>query len=157
MRKASLPKSTIKSFLQENNFYPFTLWNVFDITHTTSAPTKVEKRQIKQYIAQKVGDRPGLYAYMDKNGHLLYVGKAKKLVSRIFSHYNEAYYTPKETDRSVAWPDFFSKHAGELKVHWIELDGDREQRIIEEMIECWPGTQFDRDYPRRHRNKKPKR
>ncbi len=36
---------------------------------------------------QQLPDKPGIYQYFDKNGHLLYVGKAKNLANRVKSYW----------------------------------------------------------------------
>ena len=41
---------------------------------------------------QQLPDKPGIYQYFDKNGHLLYVGKAKNLANRVKSYWQ---FTPK--------------------------------------------------------------
>ncbi|QOP44462.1 excinuclease ABC subunit UvrC [Sulfurimonas sediminis] len=41
---------------------------------------------------QQLPDKPGVYQYFDKNGHLLYVGKAKNLAKRVKSYWQ---FTPK--------------------------------------------------------------
>ena len=42
--------------------------------------------QLKETIEQ-LPKSPGVYQYFDKNGHLLYVGKAKSLHSRVRSYW----------------------------------------------------------------------
>jgi len=43
---------------------------------------------------QQLPNKPGVYQYFDKNGHLLYVGKAKNLANRVKSYWQ---FTPKLT------------------------------------------------------------
>ncbi|MEO8664658.1 MAG: hypothetical protein ABI462_04100 [Ignavibacteria bacterium] len=150
-------KDPVKTFLEENQLIPINKnWNFFQTAHSSSIPPKDKKKEIKKYIAEHVGDRPGLYAYYDESGCLLYVGKARKLLTRIFSHYCESFCEIKENDKAAAWPAFFSKHCGDLKVYWIEIQYDRPQRIVEEMIEYYLQSQFDKEFPRGKRKIKKK-
>jgi len=141
----------MRSYLQSNGFLPIENWNVFQIIHSTKTPSRAQRKEIKTLIESHVRNLPGLYAYKDKHGSLLYVGLAQVLFDRILDHYSEAYKEVNASKKGAAWIRFFSDHVGELNVYWIELYGDREQKIIEEMIECVLGTQFDKEYPRGQR------
>jgi len=141
-----LLNAPIKCFLIQNNILPINKWNKFKIIHYIKIQNKEEKSITKKLIQHNVEDRAGLYAYM-KGDKLLYVGKAKKLKDRIFSHYKEAFYIPKEKDKSRAWPDFFAKYAGNLTVYWIEVSVEEERKIGEQMIKYIKQSEFNKEYP----------
>ncbi|MCC5917806.1 MAG: excinuclease ABC subunit UvrC [Cryomorphaceae bacterium] len=46
------------------------------------------KPHIKSYL-KTISDSPGIYQYYDKDGHLLYIGKAKNLRKRVSSYFNK--------------------------------------------------------------------
>jgi hypothetical protein len=119
----------------------------FEITHYLTVQSSDEIKRIKKELNNELGDIPGLYAYMNEDKIFLYIGKAKKLQSRILSHYKEAFYQPKETDKSRAWPDFFAKNAGNLTVYWIEIQKEEERKIAEQMIEYIKSSKFNEEYP----------
>ena len=144
---AILLNEPIKSFLMHNKILPINKWNKFEIVHHKKIQNKEEISITKKMIGHNVEDRAGLYAYM-KDDILLYVGKAKKLKDRIFSHYREAFYKSKKTDKAYAWYKFFSKYTGTINVYWLPIEGDRQRRIVEEMIELVEGTIFENEYPR---------
>jgi excinuclease ABC subunit C len=48
-----------------------------------------------QHIAHSIPLSPGIYKYYDKNGKLLYVGKAKELRKRIGSYFSKTFTTYK--------------------------------------------------------------
>jgi len=137
----------IKRFLKQNNILPINKWKNFKIVHHKKIQNKEEKSTVKKLIEHNVEGRAGLYAYM-KDGKLLYVGKAKKLKDRLFSHYRESFYKSKKTDKAYAWYKFFSKYSGPINVYWLPIEGDRQRRIVEEMIELVEGTIFENEYPR---------
>lgn len=139
-------KVTFTSFLQQIGFLPLDpqnkFWNMFYINHTIEIPTieqmKIERKRIKKELQGK----SGLYVYLDKNRKLLYVGKAKNLAGRVYSHYQEAF------RGGGVWQEFFSKYVGELNVLWCEISTDRQRRAIEEMIEEVQPSEFENIYPR---------
>ncbi|MFI5149295.1 MAG: exonuclease domain-containing protein [Bacteroidia bacterium] len=47
---------------------------------------KVDK--IKQYVLDKLPEECGVYYFMDKDGHIIYIGKSKNMYSRAQSHFN---------------------------------------------------------------------
>ena len=139
--------TAIEKFLIETKLLPIEEWNSFDITHSKYIQDKSVIEKVKKTTEKEVGIAGGLYAYINEINELLYIGKAKKLQNRIFSHYLEAFYIPKITDKSRAWPDFFAKYAGELKVYWIDIAIEEERKIIEQMIEYIKRSKFNEEYP----------
>lgn len=52
---------------------------------------KTEETDVKEYlkgIVQNLPDSPGIYQYIDENGTIIYVGKAKNLKRRVSSYFN---------------------------------------------------------------------
>ena len=52
---------------------------------------KTEETDVKEYlkgIVQNLPDSPGIYQYLDENGTIIYVGKAKNLKRRVSSYFN---------------------------------------------------------------------
>ena len=52
---------------------------------------KTEETDVKEYlkgIVQNLPDNPGIYQYIDENGTIIYVGKAKNLKRRVSSYFN---------------------------------------------------------------------
>ena len=52
---------------------------------------KTEETNVKEYlkgIVQNLPDSPGIYQYLDENGTIIYVGKAKNLKRRVSSYFN---------------------------------------------------------------------
>jgi excinuclease ABC subunit C len=52
---------------------------------------KAEETDVKEYlkgIVQNLPDSPGIYQYLDENGTIIYVGKAKNLKRRVSSYFN---------------------------------------------------------------------
>lgn len=43
-------------------------------------------------LVKVLPDKPGIYQYFDKNGTIIYVGKAKKLKKRVSSYFNRSHY-----------------------------------------------------------------
>ncbi len=148
-------KKLVYSFLKTNNLFPFERnWNEFNITHPKKL-TDNENIKVNNLIRDKVGNKSGVYLYCRKTGSsekLLYIGKAKPLSSRIYSHYRESFSFPDKVNKGEAWPTFFSKYTGRLKIYWIEIQDERVRRIIEEMLEYCFQSQFDKEYPRGKRN-----
>ena len=47
-----------------------------------------EHMSLKEQI-NALPDKPGIYQYFDKNGKIIYVGKAKSLKKRVSSYFNK--------------------------------------------------------------------
>lgn len=60
----------------------------------TKETEKESKEQIKARlmgIVQSLPDSPGCYQYLDENGTIIYVGKAKNLKRRVYSYFSKAH------------------------------------------------------------------
>ena len=54
--------------------------------------TKDEERlQRLKVIVNSLTEEPGCYQYLDKDGKVIYVGKAKNLKRRVSSYFNNSY------------------------------------------------------------------
>ena len=144
----ALMKKPIDLFLRKNGFLPITGWNVFDMTHTTTLPTTIKKKQVKQFIISKVASAQVSMPTWTDSGDFCTLGRPKSSQTESSAITMRHSTKVDDTNKAAAWPRFFATHAGDLKVFWVEVHGDREQRIIEEMIECSVGTEFDKEYPR---------
>ena len=142
-------KKPFVKFLVSHRFLPIntsnTSWRSLKITHTKAVPSPKKKTAVRLLLKNELDGHPGLYAYLNTRGKLLYVGKASNIFTRVYSHYRESF-----TGDGV-WHEFFSKHAGDLTVLWREVKTDRQRRALEEMIEEVKKSEFDRIYPRRKR------
>lgn len=128
-------KNKFLEFLVDNNFYPIEdKWNHFSIIHKVPID-EAEKQKVKTLIENHVGKKNGIYVYKDLSGNLLYIGKAKSLRNRLFSHYRECYETVPGDTKDNRWHRFFLHHQGELTIYWIEIEDEKPRRIIEEMLD----------------------
>jgi hypothetical protein len=136
-------------FLENYKFLPMSStnssWQSLEIAHTKTVPSLQKKNSVRLLLKNKLEGHPGLYAYLDAQGKLLYVGKASNIFTRVYSHYRESF------AGDGVWHEFFSDHAGALTVLWREVKTDRQRRAIEEMIEEVQKPEFERIYPRRKR------
>jgi hypothetical protein len=147
MNSDGLVKS-IKRFLKELNLLNLEAgdWNTFDITHLTREPTSAHLKNVRERLKMLFpNDCGGIYVYESKQGVILYVGKAKSLYTRVYSHYREAY--TDKGDKTGVWHFFFNKNAGDLKVYWVEIEYERERHIVEQCLELILNTSFDREFP----------
>ncbi|MFH0992683.1 MAG: GIY-YIG nuclease family protein [bacterium] len=139
-------KLALRSFLRQKGFLPLSprnkFWHKFPIVHTTDIQTGEQLKLARIKIKKELHRKSGLYAYVNKKGTLLYVGKSENLAGRVYSHYQEAF------RGAGVWQAFFSKFAGELTILWCEISTDRQRRAIEEMIEEAQPSEFEKLYPR---------
>jgi hypothetical protein len=147
-------KPIFKKFLQDYGFIPFTTknknWEQFKIEHISSPPKKKEIRKIHKDIKDAMDGKAGIYIYLNEKEEVVYVGKSVNLASRIYSHYKDAFYGV------GVWNHFFNQQVGKLTVLWREILHDRQRRALEEMIEDFQPSIFDKQFPRgkRHLTKK---
>jgi len=57
--------------------------------------------KLKEFI-KSMPNSPGVYKYFDKNGNLIYIGKAKDLKKRVSSYFNKIHYESKKLETLVA-------------------------------------------------------
>ena len=69
-----------------------------------------------------VPDVPGSYQFVDKDGRVLYVGKAKSLRSRINSYFQDPFGLPPRTAQMVEQADH---------VEWMVVDSESEALLLE--------------------------
>lgn len=67
---------------------------------TTSSPTKKSREKIFVFDAKRIPTTPGCYLFWDKDGDLLYVGKAKNIRTRVRSYFQKKDH-PTKTDIMV--------------------------------------------------------
>ncbi|MEE4193743.1 MAG: GIY-YIG nuclease family protein, partial [Anaerolineae bacterium] len=67
-------------------------------------------------------DKPGCYIYKDKNGKVIYVGKAKVLKHRVRSYFHDSAQQDNKTKQLV-------KHID--KIEWIVVGSELEALILE--------------------------
>ena len=131
-------------------------WNHFKIIHTAKKPSdhelKIVRERLHSIFPRKAA---GIYAYESKAGELLYIGKAKNLFNRVYSHYRETFIDV-GGDKSGVWHYFFNANHGELKIFWTELEGERERHIVEQCLEVVKNTKFDKQFPKGNRKLPPK-
>ena len=122
-------------------------WEVFNITHTVAEPTKEVLKDTRNYLHSKLPDElSGIYVYQSVDGTILYIGKAKKLYDRVYSHYRETY-TSVGGDKSGVWHYFFNSNPGELKIYWTKIGSERQRHIVEQCLEEYFGSKFDEEFP----------
>jgi len=145
-------KNAFGAFLEKHGFFPLSTrnryWRIFHITHPKNVPSKNELKIERFRIKDSLEGKSGIYVYLDTNETFVYIGKAKNLYSRIYSHYRESF------SGIGVWQEFFSMYKCELIVLWREIESDRQRRAIEEMIEDVTPSIFEKNYPRGKRQLK---
>ena len=132
-------KQSFEKFLKDNDFLPYSNWDSFPLSHEIPKDETEANRNFKE-IKNKVNRKSGLYVY-EKDGRILYVGKARSLFGRIKSHYIESYIevsgdTKKKSKFGAnLWHRFFSENRGMVTIYWKELKEEKERQIIEKMLE----------------------
>src|SRR3954447_4422991 len=77
--------------------------------------------ELREQVAQ-LPTRPGVYLYKDREGTVLYVGKAKNLRSRVRSYFSEERLAEAKTGTLIAEA---------RDVHFIEVDNNKEALALE--------------------------
>ncbi len=72
-----------------------------------------------------IPDRPGSYQFLDKDGRVLYVGKAKSLRQRLNSYFQDPAGLPPRTAQMVAHAD---------RVEWMVVDSEAEALVLEHSL-----------------------
>ncbi len=140
-------KKHIKRCLNKVCFLPYESWRKFSIQHDIKNEVQVprlkddfERNKIKESVRHK----SGIYIYK-KGSKVIYIGKAKKLRSRLNAHYTESYKKPSSKSNAKRWYDFFSKHRGKLTIYWKEVTNEKERRVLEQMLTFILDPEFDRE------------
>jgi hypothetical protein len=135
-------KRKITSFLKKDGYLPIDTrkWVSFYINH--SKPAKNERKANKMLIINKVGDSSGVYIYKNNLGKVLYVGKGDPLKHRLYSHYRESFEKVPGDTLDNLWHKFFFFHKGKLRVYCKIVEGEKERRIIEQMLAYVLNPQF---------------
>ena len=123
------------ALLKDSGLLPLTsgVWQHFTLKH--QPPTDPgETEQTRKVIDHQVDDANGLYVYTQQDGTVLYVGKAKPLKNRMWSHYLESFQTVKGGTKDNRWHRFFSSHQGTVIVYWAEIEDEEVRKILERML-----------------------
>jgi len=107
------------------------IWNCFVLEHKVTVCNDLKK--VRQYINNHIPNTNGLYAYKDRFGKLLYLGKGSPIKNRVYSHYIETY-KQVSGDKSGKWHRFFNKHHGNLTIYWIELEDESIRKFVEHIL-----------------------
>ena len=88
------------------------------------APTPVTDLQaLRRRLGERVENRPAVYRMLDPEGRIIYVGKAKRLRTRLLTYFRAVYPDDKAArilyaTHDIAWdytPSEFSAYLGELR------------------------------------------
>ncbi|WCN36479.1 GIY-YIG nuclease family protein [Aneurinibacillus uraniidurans] len=127
-----------EQFLIDNKFLPLNKgekrWCSFKIEHKEPKNNN-ELVSTKNYIRNEVSNKNGLYIYKNSMGQILYVGKAKPLINRLYSHYKESFQEVLGDTKDKRWHRFFYLYQGELEVYWCELEDEHCRQIVEKMLD----------------------
>ena len=84
-----------------------------------------------QSIIRSLPDKPGIYQYFDKNGRLLYVGKAKSLKNRVKSYWR---FTPKLTPNPTLSQRLQKMLLEVTSLEYILVDSEDDALILENSL-----------------------
>ena len=73
----------------------------------------------------------GVYQYFDKNGHLLYIGKAKVLKNRVKSYFK---FTPKLLPSDKLGPRIYKMISEVVSLEWIVVPNEHDALILENSL-----------------------
>jgi hypothetical protein len=99
--------------------------------------------------------KTGVYVY-EKNGETLYVGKGNPMYSRIKSHFIESCQEVPGDTKYKTWHKFFSKHRGDVRIYWKEMEDEKIRKIIEQMLNYVLRPEFEsfrKEYELKEREK----
>jgi len=125
----------------------FSSWEHFqNIKHGINDPHSFNNlKGVQKVLKEKLGNIGGIYVY-EKNGTVLYVGKAKHLRDRIRSHYRESIEpVPGDTDNRL-WHRFFSnpKRCDNINIYYKEINDEIDRQIIEKILFKELDPEFER-------------
>lgn len=80
---------------------------------------------------QQLPDKPGVYQYFDKNGHLLYVGKAKNLANRVKSYWQ---FTPELCANSQLSLRISKMINQTVSMNYIVVNSEHDALILENSL-----------------------
>ncbi len=84
-----------------------------------------------QSIIRSLPDKPGIYQYLDKNGKLLYVGKAKSLKNRVKSYWK---FTPNFTPNPTLSNRLLKMLLEVTSLEYILVDSEEDALILENSL-----------------------
>lgn len=93
-------------------------------------------------------DKPGIYAITDKNGQILYIGKAKSVYNRLKSHFNAT----QGKEKAEAWAQFFEYFNSDLKAFYFLTDSisnknlENVNQALERILQVKYNPLFDQIY-----------
>ncbi len=85
-------------------------------------------------LEEKLKELPsqaGVYQYFDKNGHLLYIGKAKVLKNRVKSYFK---FTPKLAPSDKLSPRIYKMISQTVALEWIVVPNEHDALILENSL-----------------------
>ncbi|MDP6397175.1 MAG: hypothetical protein QF712_05685 [Candidatus Marinimicrobia bacterium] len=130
-----------KKIITKEGLLPIENWNTFEFLHV-NPNSSTDKMKNKNELKEKVSDSGGLYIY--KQGRdILYIGKAKSLLDRLFSHYRESFEAVSGDTKTNKWHRFFSKYNGKVKIFWYKVEKEPDRKIFEIMLQEIYRTKFD--------------
>lgn len=117
-----------RKLLQEHNILPIDTWKTLKISYMGYS-----KIDIKDKLFHFSNNICGLYIYKDcGTGEVLYVGKAKNVYSRLFSHYQEYLKKPK-WDLQGLYHKFFSMYST-ITIHYLHVASESDRSLFEIML-----------------------
>jgi hypothetical protein len=125
-------KPATTDFLRALGLFPIEtggLWTSHELQHPPPATPKERARE-RTALIERVPRVAGLYAYVDADGIVLYVGQTDGLRSRLRHHYDETC-EPKSATGSAAYHEFFKAKPGPLQVYWTPMEDHAARRVIE--------------------------
>lgn len=86
--------------------------------------------QLEEKLKQLPNDA-GVYQYFDKDGHLLYIGKAKVLKNRVRSYFK---FTPKLLPSDKLGPRIYKMITEVVSLEWIVVPNEHDALILENSL-----------------------
>lgn len=122
-----------RDILIKGGLLPLERWNKFDFLHIK--PNSIDtKKENNNKLKNEVSNKSGLYLYKQKS-EILYIGKAKPLINRLYMHYRESFEEVPGDTKTKKWHRFFSEYNGELTILWIEVKEETDRQIYELILQ----------------------